>query len=45
MCVDPPPVNNMQVVHEPLSNTEIDHIPKFSGGVQDFYLVRDREHC
>lgn len=43
-----PLMNNLQVVFEPLdelsSSIEIDHILKFSGGLQDYIRVRDIYH-
>lgn len=43
-----PQVNNMEVMLEPqeklISITEINHQPEVSNGLQDYVLVRDREH-
>ena len=46
--IDPPPVSNIQLVHEPQAKpgfvTEIDNVPKVSDGVHDYCLVHDKEH-
>lgn len=48
MDIDPPPMNNIQVMLEPQEDlgcdVQIDHENKVSNGVDDYIFVSDKEH-